>query len=183
MSDQENQRPVASTLPPGPSTPNQGNQIPSPQMQPQGMPQRSIQIEQIQLQLPYPPPSILQQYNNVLPGLAQTLVEYIHKETEFRHDQEGKRLDAEIALKTRAVGIDEDEVAKEFRIRRWGLWAATVITLVLTLPGAWALIKNGNVAWSTALFSSSGITALVLAFLRGSPRIRKNESSQKQVKS
>jgi hypothetical protein len=71
---------------------------PSPD-DPTSMGQQMVAIHKAQVNLPYPPPQIISQYNQVEPGLGTKVIELIDRENLHRHECEKRSLDADIATR------------------------------------------------------------------------------------
>ena len=116
-----------------------------------------------QFQGPIPPPSILNQYNDMLPGAADRIIAMAEKEAAHRHKMEEKALDAEIkGLKAEA----EDTKRGQF----FGFFIALAIIAGSVYAGT-----NGA-QWTGSLLGVGGIGSLVSVFIIGRQGAKKNQS-------
>jgi uncharacterized membrane protein len=107
---------------------------------------------------PIPPPDLVQEYENALPGLADRIVRMAEAEAEHRRRMEAAALEADLQSTNRLVDahIKETHRGQNFAliIAVIGLICGT-ITAILGAPLAGALLGVG------------GLAAIVTAFLQG----------------
>ncbi|MEN9281539.1 MAG: hypothetical protein RL594_474 [Bacteroidota bacterium] len=94
---------------------------------------------------PLPPPSVLHQYDEVFPGLAERIVTSMELEQQHRH-----------ALDRKLFETHRDAFSR-------GQWIAATIALVCLVLG-FVLGYNGHSAAAVA-FATGGLGQVVLAFL------------------
>ncbi len=117
-----------------------------------------LAMEQITFSGPLPPPSVLQGYNQVLPGAADRILSMAERQMQHRQ-----------SLELKVIGSDV--------WRAWaGLLVGGLLALVLTLSGAFVIYHGHDWAGTTAITST--LVALAGVFVYGSVT-RRNEREQK----
>ncbi len=109
---------------------------------------------------PIPHPSILNEYEKLLPGSADRILSMAEKETQHRHKMETKAIDAEIE------GL-KNEASDTKRGQYFGL----VIGVIAIISGAYTSIHG--YPWPGTFFGAGGVVGLVSAFIAG----RKSDAS------
>lgn len=119
---------------------------------------RQTHIQEIQFQGPLPPPKILQQYNEILPGAAERILQQFEKETQHRHALEGKIVEAQL----------ESQRAEIPAFRRGQIFAFA-IALVGISAGAFCVIlaPTAGHAYAGAGIAGFSLATLVSAFIYG----------------
>lgn len=112
----------------------------------------------VQFTGPLPPPSILEQYNRILPSAADRILSMAEREQEHRHKMQEKLVDSQIL-----------DVKQERSERRLGQIFGLVIGVVAILAGAVTIISGESTAESVAggLLGSSGVAGIVSVFVLG----------------
>lgn len=70
-----------------------------------------LEIHQAQVNLPYPPPQIIAQYNEAENGLGSNMIDIIDRESAHRHECSVKALDSDIRAR--------DNLASNERLAIW----------------------------------------------------------------
>ncbi len=109
---------------------------------------------------PIPPPSILNEYEKLLPGSADRILSMAEKETQHRHKMETKAIDAEIE------GL-KNEASDTKRGQCFGLF----IGVTAIISGAYTSVHG--YPWSGTFIGAGGVAGLVSAFIAG----RKSDAS------
>lgn len=110
---------------------------------------------------PIPPPDILAKYNDVMPGLADKLVDQF------------------IAQGAHRMGIESKVVAADIQRSRWGLVAGFTLSLLI-IGGGYYLIYLENSAEGIAVMAST-VVMLVGTFVYATER-RRSERKDKAAK-
>jgi uncharacterized membrane protein len=103
---------------------------------------------------PLPPPSILKQYDEVNPGLANRIVRMAETEADHRRQIEKKALDADIRF-----------ADKEYIERRIGQFLGFGIGVIALIVGAVVAIHGQP--WAGSFIGTGGVVGLVTAFIYG----------------
>lgn len=82
-----------------------------------------VQVTEHYIQSPYPPPQLLKEYNEAIPGLANRLIEIVEKESAHRQGIENAQLQADIQDRR-----DGREI--ERRGQNFGFWIGTIAIVV-----------------------------------------------------
>ena len=107
---------------------------------------------------PLPPPSMLRDYENVVPGLADRIVQAFERETLHRHECARVLIDAE---------IKSDQVAStaNYKFKRSAQWFAFILGLVGLLCGTYTATHGAPTAGS--IIGGVTVVGLVSTFLWG----------------
>jgi uncharacterized membrane protein len=139
-------------------TPSKSTSIPeilTPRPIPTAARQPSVQAIQQTFSGPLPPPKVLKEYNEIMPGLAGIIVARANTEMEHRH-----------SLEKHYADVDKNYLSDETSNGRLGLWLAFFIGIfVLIIAGI--LAWNGF-AWQAVAVGGVDLAALVGVFVYGS---------------
>lgn len=111
---------------------------------------QAVRITHQQLEIsqsPWPPPDILERYEQVMPGSADRLIKMVEQEAEHRRALETKQLNREI------------------RETCTGQWMAFLIGIFTIAAGAYTALQGAE--WPGALMGSGGVIGLVAVFIYG----------------
>lgn len=130
-----------------------GFQPARPQQQPQHTIQRTVQAEQ-QFQGPIPPPHLLAQYDQLLPGAAERLIKMAEDEAEHRR------------------GIERAVVSADINDRRDGRIEARIgqvcgLAIGLVALGLGTLAALNGAPWFGGFIGTGGVGTLVAIFVYG----------------
>jgi uncharacterized membrane protein len=101
---------------------------------------------------PLPHPSVLREYNNVIPGLAERIVRMAETQSSQRIERENKALDAQIALARRnSIFIIAGQVF------------SFVVSMTAILGGVWVALHGQ--AWVGGIVGTGGLSGLVIGIL------------------
>ena len=126
-------------------------------------PQGQVQVQSAMFKGPLPPPALLREYNEIVPGAAQTLIERAEKEADHRHKQEDMALKSNISAQARHQDIVEVQSKAVFKSDLIGQCLGFIVCAACT-SGAFYLALNGNNVGATALAAIP--TAAVLQAFR-----------------
>lgn len=102
---------------------------------------------------PIPPPTVLRQYNEITPGLAERILQMAERNQGHRIELDLRMLNAEI------------EDAKEARrIQRRGQICGLVIALTTVVSGA--IVAWHGQQWAGSFIGVAGLTGLVTVFVK-----------------
>jgi uncharacterized membrane protein len=104
---------------------------------------------------PIPPPDILRQYDEVLPGTAERIIRLAEQQVAHRHKQEDRI------------------VLSQVRTARNSQWMAFVLTIVLVVVGTFLAIKNHDTV--AGIIFGTTIAALASVFAIGNWMGRKRQ--------
>lgn len=134
--------------------------------------QVSIQQQMVaeQFQGPIPPPSLLEGYENLLPGSADRILAMAEKETDHRQNMEKKALGAEI----QGLGYEASDTKR-------GQIFGLIIGVTAIISGTYAAVNGAQ--WAGSFIGAGGVIGLVPAFIVGrkSP-LTNHEIEQEQTK-
>jgi len=108
---------------------------------------------------PLPSPQTLNEYNQVIPGLADRMITSYEKQVDHRISLENKAVTSQIAQSAR------------------GQWFALIIG-IFALSCSTFTIYQGH-EWPGAVIGVGGITSLVVAFLKGKESQREDLENKK----
>lgn len=135
-----------------------------------GSGQPFLEIHQAQVNLPYPPPQIIAQYNQAESGLGTKMIDIIDRESAHRHDCNVKALDADIRARENLAANERLAIWAEFVPRVLGQVFAFLLC-VAVLAGGFYLTLNGK-EWPGAIFGAGGLAGLAWIFLKsGNPSL------------
>jgi uncharacterized membrane protein len=123
-----------------------------------------LEIQQTSFSGPLPPPHILAEYKQVVPGLADVLIENWTKEVNHRHSMETKALEENREVNKRSHGMFISE--NRFRYFK----TACSFFLVLSALGGTLYFANQigkETAFVTAIIEALGLVGL---FMKYSPK-------------
>jgi uncharacterized membrane protein len=103
---------------------------------------------------PIPPPSMLKEYNEAVPGLGERIISWVEKQSDHRRELE----------RVRTRGAEE-------RMKRGQMLAAVVAVVGLIGSGVAAVFSNPWAAGIIAIVSVGGPTAAVALTRGGSPPV------------
>ncbi len=109
---------------------------------------------------PIPPPSILQQYNQVIPGAAERILKMAEAQSEHRRR------------------LEERVIFSDVRNSKLGLVFGFIITITAIIVGAFLILKTNNQV-AGGLLSVGSIATLAGVFVYGS-RQRTHERLQRE---
>ncbi len=124
---------------------------------------------------PLPPPSVLKQYEQVLPGLADRIVTMAENEEAQRHAQNQLALKAEIDLQKSALEAEQEAMRAEMKEARWGQVLAFCIGSLTIGAGAYLALHGAQI--SGTILGSGGVVGLVSVFIYG----RKGKKETKRI--
>lgn len=110
---------------------------------------------------PLPPPDLLQKYNEIVPGLADRIVQMAERQESHRHDLEGRAVQADI------------------RRGYFGMSSGLVVALVGLAIGGYLLSLGQKVEGS--LFAGSTLAAIVGVFVYGTGQRRKEREEKTRI--
>lgn len=135
-------------------------------------PEKREKILEIFYRGPIPPPGMLRQFNDVVPGAAKQIMEDAH--AEHLHRREMERIDLEHA---------HDMDRRQLKAAVWQSRAGQVIAFVLSFSaigvGAW-LIYNDKSGWGFALILLE-LAGLAAAFLYNDRRQRLEQQQAREA--
>lgn len=107
---------------------------------------------------PIPSPTILEQYNRILPSAADRIISMAEREQEHGHKMQEKLVDSQI--------LDKKQERTE---KRLGQIFGLTIGVVAILAGSATVVLNSSIAGEVAggLIGSSGVIGLVSVFVLG----------------
>lgn len=126
--------------------------------------EHKIAVHSAKFEGPLPHPSILREYDEIYPGLAERIVANWEKEIEHRHTLEQNVVKAEIEA--------QKHIPKE--IRR-GQYLAFVLSLGFLVAGVYMVAINQPIAGTVV--SGTGFVGIIMAFLSTAFMSRKNNNS------
>lgn len=133
------------------------------------LPSRVTQVTQT-FEGPIPHPTLLSQYDALVPGAAERILTMAESEAAHRHSLEQSAMTANIESQRRQLSIAEEQQNAVFRSDWWGqLFGFAVSTAAVC--GAIALALNGQ-PWVAGVLAGLPIAAIVRAFRES----HKNES-------
>lgn len=109
---------------------------------------------------PLPPPVVLQQYNQIIPGAAERILKMAESQSEHRRQ------------------LEQKVIASDIRNSRLGLLFGFVITMTAIVTGTFLILKTGNPV-AGGLLSVGSIATLAGVFIYGS-RQRTQERLQRE---
>ena len=120
---------------------------------------------------PLPPPSILREYDDVIPGMGEKLVQGFHDEMAHRRELEKRSVDAEI--------VDQQASRQE---RRRGQWFGFTICMTAIVGGTVAAMVAPATAGQVAggLIGTGGLASLVAVFMTGRPTAKEEAKEKPQ---
>lgn len=130
---------------------------------------RSVMIKQ-EFGGPLPPPGFLREYNEVIPGLAERLVQAFDEERTHRHRLEETGLQAEI----------DDQKASRRERRRGQLCGCAVCIAAIICGTTAAIVAPVAGQLMGGLIGVGGLTGLVYVFITGRTIARHEQSQMKQ---
>lgn len=131
---------------PSPNTPTPQAQRPlSPPPAPRG-----IRVEQSAFAGPLPPPEVLANYNQILPGLAERIVTMA--ETQSRHRQH----------------IEEIAIASKIQNERHGQYLAFILAAIALVGSFWVIALGKSPAGITGIIGTLATLAAVFVYGRRS---------------
>lgn len=107
---------------------------------------------------PLPPPELLKQYDDILPGSAERIMKAFESESGHRHEMDGKLVDRYVA--------DQSESAS-FRKRGQILGFILALAILLTSLGVILFSKQSYQAYSAAAVAGTTLVAMVVALITG----------------
>lgn len=132
----------------------------------------TIMIRAAEVQLPYPPASILQQYNSVHPELGTKVVELIDKEGDHRRDCERKALESDIKIRNDTAD-NERYLAQNERLEIWSRLGPRLFGQVCAfllsagmLYIAYDLAMHGK-ELASSIIGAGGLIGLSWVFIHG----------------
>ncbi len=93
-----------------------------------------------------PPPTMLREYESIMPGFGARLMAQTEKETDHRH-----------ALEVRQMTLTEEMNKGQLRLAWWGMWIAFVLSLVGLLV-AYSAFKQGHPIWASLTAGTEFVT-------------------------
>ena len=116
---------------------------------------------------PLPPPTILKQYDEIAPGLADRIVRMAETEADHRRQIENRALNADIGL-----------AEKEYTERRIGQFLGFGIGVAALVTGAY--VATHGQPWAGGFIGTGGVIGLVTAFIYGRRAEKAADSSESQ---
>lgn len=107
---------------------------------------------------PLPPPHILSQYNEIVPGAADRIISLAENQSEHRQKIENKIIESDI------------------KNSRLGLHYGLIIGLISVIGGTICILNGHEVPGS--IIGGTGLTGLVGVFVYGSTQRRKERASR-----
>lgn len=129
---------------------------------------QTLEVQQHQVNLPYPPPQIIAAYNTAIGGLGDKVVELIDRENAHRHIRENKMLEADIQFREAIAKNERLAMWLEFIPRFMGQAFAFLLCVMFGVIGVW-LATNGK-EWPGAIFGAGGLIGLAWVFINGKPK-------------
>jgi uncharacterized membrane protein len=129
---------------------------------------QTIEVQQHQVNLPYPPPQILVAYNTAIGGLGDKVVDLIDRENAHRHARENKMLDADIRHREAIAKNERLALLFEFVPRFVGQIFAFFLCITFGGAGVW-LAMNGK-ELPGAIIGTGGLIGLAWVFINGKPK-------------
>ena len=127
-----------------------------------------LEIHQAQVNLPYPPPQIIAQYNEAENGLGSKMIDIIDRESAHRHECSVKALDSDIRARDNLASNERLAIWAELFPRLLGQLFAFLLCAG-ALGGGYLLASNGK-EWPGTLFGAGGVIGLAWIFLKsGNP--------------
>ena len=120
---------------------------------------QSLQIEQHQG--PLPKPSILHEYDTVVPGAAERII--VMAENQAKHRQE----------------LEKVVIQSDIRDGRTGLYLGFIIGVVAIIAGAYCIAQGHSVAGG--ILGGSAVPGLAAVFVYGSRQRRKERETKQKV--
>lgn len=117
---------------------------------PQAVRQQTLNASLEISQSPWPPPDLIERYEEKLPGSAERLIRLVEQEAEHRRALESKQLRSEII---------ETHV---------GQWMAFIVALFTIGIGAYAALHGAE--WTGSIIGSGGVIGLTTVFIYGRRR-------------
>ena len=108
---------------------------------------------------PIPPAELLQRYNQVMPGVAETIVGWNSQEIKHRHEQENGML-----------GIDWHNARATAGDSRLGLWLGFAVSVILLSVSLVLALKDQP--WAAVSLGGGTLVGLVGTFVYGSRKMR-----------
>lgn len=121
-----------------------------------GVVSKSNQPQQIQTTTfqqyegPIPHPDALSRYNEIIPGAAERIMAMAERETEHRHSQESKAIQANIDSQKTQLLIAEQQSRANYRSGIYGQTLGFVISFISICGGIYLAI-NGQAWFAAAL--------------------------------
>jgi uncharacterized membrane protein len=107
---------------------------------------------------PLPPPAVLNQYNMIVPGLADRIVSMAENSLKHNQDVQNQILSAEIEVSNR-----------DHTYRSFGMKCGILVVIGMLLLVGWlAYLKQ---PWLAGLFAASSMSTIVWMFIRGQSNI------------
>lgn len=129
-------------------------------------------IQRRSFQGPIPPPDIIAEYENVLPGSAERILAMAENEQKHRHSKENKQ----ITMDSREQDLDEKFMESEFKQSKRGqLLGAGMAVIALSIAAYLAMNNHPNVA---GIIGGTTVIGLVSAFVIGKVWSNKLDSKE-----
>lgn len=107
---------------------------------------------------PIPPPSVLKEYEQLLPGAANRILEMAENQVKHRHEIENKQINIEISQNQSNIELAKKEMSE----RKRGQLCAFTITLSTLFCGA--VLSYLNKPLAGTLFGGAGLASVLLVF-------------------
>ena len=127
--------------------------------------ERLLTIRASQVNLPYPPPSIITQYSQAIPGLGEKVIELIDKEVSHRRECERQALQSDIKLRNDTANNERLEILSRLIPRILGQVFAFVLCMAVLGAGVWLAFLGKEIAGS--IIGTGGLAGLAWVFMHG----------------
>ena len=114
---------------------------------------------------PYPPPRVLQEYDEVVPGLAEKLIELVESQTKHRLTLEKRQAELEMEVQRARLSAEIEDMRAERREKRLGQWLGFGIGTIAIVAGAITSVMGAPV--SGGFIGAGGVIGLVAVFVIG----------------
>ena len=143
---------------------NKKQKLPSQQLPPKKQEIKQIVSEVVAESFsgPLPPPSMLSQYNQIVPGAAERIIAMAERQAQHRQNIENKVIDSDIGNS------------------RLGLHYGLIIGLAAVIGGTICILSGHEIAGS--IIGGTGLTGLVGVFVYGSRQRRKEREARFKTK-
>ena len=132
---------------------------------------------------PLPPPAVLRQYDDVLPGSAERIMRMMEEQASHRFQAENRRIQIEeqrVQVEADRVQVERDRVQIEkgsveagSKRAYLGLASGFIVSLIMIAIGAYAIIWGSN-PWVGVGVIGTGVAGLAGVFVHGTNSRRRD---------
>ena len=130
-----------------------------------------------------PPPTVLRQYDDVIPGSAERIMRMMEEQASHRIQAENRRIQIEadrvqveadlVQVERDRVQVEKTAVVGESKRAYLGIACAFIFSLLLIALGAYAIIGGSN-PWVGVSVIGTGVAGLAGVFVHGTNSRRRD---------